>query len=327
MSPSTNLIFLARLGLFVACLTALGSARSETPPPLKTQPAQYSAAATHAPILAATRAGRRIVAVGDHGVILLSDDGGKRFRQARAVPVSTPLTGVSFADERHGWAVGHWGVVLATTDGGEHWSIQRVATGEDRPLFSVLFVNAREGVAVGLWSLVLRTDDGGNTWRQVELPSPPEGGKADRNLFRLFAGKAGVLHVACERGTILRSEDRGRTWAYIDTGYAGSFWSGAALQDGTLLVVGLRGTVYRSTDGGVRWEPVASGTGSSLTDIVESGERLVAVGLDGSVTESTDRGETFVARHRSDRLSLTATVDDGGGIVLFSELGPVAAAQ
>jgi photosystem II stability/assembly factor-like uncharacterized protein len=87
--------------------------------------AQHTDHASHAMLLASARAGARIVAVGDHGVVLLSDDNGKTFRQARTVPVDAALTGVSFVDARQGWAVGHWGVILHSEDGGETWTVQR----------------------------------------------------------------------------------------------------------------------------------------------------------------------------------------------------------
>ncbi|MFU0418243.1 WD40/YVTN/BNR-like repeat-containing protein, partial [Acinetobacter baumannii] len=90
-------------------------------------------------LLDATRAGKRVVAVGEHGIVLLSDDEGKTYRQARTVPVSATLSAVSFADEKHGWAVGQWGVILATSDGGETWVKQRMDTAVDQPLFSVVF--------------------------------------------------------------------------------------------------------------------------------------------------------------------------------------------
>ena len=43
-----------------------------------------------AAIIAATLAGKRIVAVGDYGVVALSDDG-KKFRQAKSVPTRRRL--------------------------------------------------------------------------------------------------------------------------------------------------------------------------------------------------------------------------------------------
>jgi photosystem II stability/assembly factor-like uncharacterized protein len=305
-------------------LLAAGIARAEgaAAPALKPQPAVPTAYAGEATILGATHAGARIVGVGDYGVVLLSDDHGKTFRQARAVPVSSTLTGVSFVDAQDGWAVGHWGVILHTADGGETWTVQRGDTNEDRPLFAVHFFDAREGIAVGLWSLVLATHDGGAHWEQVTLPAPPGGGRADRNLMAAFADAQGTLFVAAERGLVLRTKDRGRTWDYLDTGYKGSFWTGTALRDGTLLVGGLRGSMYRSTDGGAHWQAVDSGAKSSLTGIVQTSDGNVeAVGLDGTMLDSGDAGATFKARQRGDRLSLTSVNAEAGRVIRFSRRG------
>lgn len=319
-----------KLSLGLAALLLLsGAVQAQAPAepaPLKIRAAGKSTAASQAPMLGAAKAGKRIVAVGDYGIVLLSDDDGKTFRQASSVPVSSTLTAVSFADDKKGWAVGHWGVILQTTDGGENWSIQRSDTVEDRPLFSVHFFDANEGVAVGLWSLVLRTHDGGKTWETISLPAPPEGGKADRNLFKIFASPKGSLLVAAERGLVLRSDDRGQTWRYLSTGYKGSFWSGAALSDGTLIVAGLRGTLYRSADDGKNWTNVPTGSKSSLTDIAEVGDKVIGVGLDGVQIESSDRGSTYVWTQRDDRLSMTAVVAAGqASLVRFSKRGVVPA--
>ncbi|HJV25888.1 MAG TPA: YCF48-related protein [Aromatoleum sp.] len=286
--------------------------------------AERSASASRSMILAATQAGQRLVAVGDRGVVLLSDDQGGSWRQAAKVPVNATLTGVSFADERNGWAVGHWGVILHTDDGGETWTSQRVETSEDRPLFAVHFSDAQHGTAVGLWSLLLRTADGGKTWDKVSLPPPPNDTRADRNLMHVFADRRGALFVVGERGTVLRSNDHGQTWAYQATGYRGSFWSGTSLPDGTLLIAGLRGSLYRSTDGGDSWHKVDTGTQSSITSILPLADRVLAVGLDGVTLESRDAGSSFEARQRPDRLSLTAGVaTDPTHVALFSRAGIV----
>ena len=280
---------------------------------LKPVPAPHSPIASQAMILGSAKAGARLVGVGEQGIVLLSDDGGKSVRQARTVPVSSTLTSVSFIDDKRGWAVGHWGVVLFTLDGGETWQLQRVAAEEDRPLFSVHFFDDRHGVAVGLWSLVLTTDDGGKTWATQTL-TPPRGAKrADLNLLHLFADKQGKLYAAAERGMVLRSSDQGRTWDYLDTGYKGSFWSGAVLEDGSLLVGGQRGALYRSADGGAQWTRVESGSKSSVTSVGERPGEVIAVGLDGLVASSADHGQTFKTRVRADKLSLTSAQPMGNG--------------
>lgn len=289
-------------------------------------PAQKRNHAGQEMLLAAARAGKRIVVVGDHGVILLSDDAGRTYRQAQAVPVRATLTAVSFADEQHGWAVGHAGVILTTQDAGENWTLQRSDLKEDRPLFAVHFSDTRHGVAAGLWSLLLTTEDGGRTWTPITLAAPPEGGRADRNLFGLFADAQGALFIAAERGTVLRSQDQGKNWTYLTTGYNGSFWNGCALKDGTLLVAGLRGTIYRSRDGGQSWQAAKTETKNSITQIAEVDGKVVAVGLNGVQLTSTDQGATFTASLREDSLVLTALSHAEGKLQVYSKRGVITSA-
>jgi len=311
------------LSLLLAGPAFAGQEAGQLAGALKLQPAEPTSAATRAMMLSAARAGRRLVAVGDHGIVLLSDDDGASFRQARSVPVRSTLTAVCFVGERTGWAVGHWGVVLRTDDAGESWAVQRADTSVDQPLFSVHFRDAERGWAVGLWSLMIATADGGKSWAPVRLPALPDGGKADRNLFKVFAGRRGDLFVAAEQGAVLRSRD-GDRWSYVRTGYKGTFWTGIALADGTLLVGGLRGTIYRSADGGSSWTESGTDLKSSVADFAESGGKVFAAGLDGASFESDDGGVTFKSSQRDDRLPITALAVAGNGrLVKFSKQGLV----
>ena len=283
-------------------------------------PAAKSSAASLASMLAVARAGKRIVAVGNYGIALLSDDEGMHFRQASSVPVSSTLTSVFFLDQRKGWAVGHWGTILRTLDGGENWTIQRQDTAEDRPLFSVYFFNENEGVAVGLWSLVLKTMDGGMTWSAISLPEPPDGSKADRNLYKIF-GNGGLLYIAAEKGMILVSEDKGENWRYLDTGYGGSFWTGMVLSDGSILIGGLRGTMFRSNDKGKHWAAITTDNKSSITDFVEADGVIFASAKDGVLLESVDGGINFIWKQRDDRLPINSIISVERGVLLLTKKG------
>ncbi|HCE6997881.1 TPA: glycosyl hydrolase [Pseudomonas aeruginosa] len=290
--------------------------------PLRAVPAVQASNATQATMLAAGWAGARMVAVGDHGVVLLSDDQGKQWHQARSVPLSTPLTGVSFVDAKRGWAVGHWGAILATTDGGESWQVQRLATEEDRPLFAVHFFNARQGVAVGLWSLVLTTEDGGRTWAEQPVQAPPGAKRADLNLMGLFADSRGTLYATAEHGQVLLSEDQGKNWRYLDTGYEGTLWSGAVLADGRLLLGGQRGTLLQGSADGKGFRRVPTSSKGSVTCVAVAGSRVLAVGLDGLSVQSSDGGHSFQETQTADGLSLTAALFNAEGVpVLFSRRG------
>ena len=66
-------------------------------------------------MLAVATVGNRLVAAGERGIVLLSDDGGASWRQAR-VPVSVSLTALQFVDGRTGRVRGEgtgqsWGQV------------------------------------------------------------------------------------------------------------------------------------------------------------------------------------------------------------------------
>ena len=293
------------------------------PVALKLQPAEITTAATNAMMLSSARAGKRIVAVGDHGIVLLSDTDGADFRQAKSVPVRSTLTAVCFVDEKTGWAVGQWGVVLRTDDAGETWTVQRSDTTTDRPLFSVYFKDRNRGWAVGLWSLVLETKDGGKTWSNVQIPPPPGRKRADRNLEKIFANRMGTLFIAAEQGLVLWSYD-GEKWNYVNTGYKGSFWTGISLNNGTLLVGGLRGTIYRSSDDGRSWKESKTNLTSSITDFAEAGGKVFAVGLDGVTLESDNGGVSFEGTQLPSRIPFTTLcVNSVGKIVKFSKQGVV----
>lgn len=319
MKRTTTCTLAAAAAALVFCCRL--PARAEGPGP-RLVPAEHAAHATRAGMLGITQAGSRLVAVGVHGVILLSDDGGRQWRQAAAVPVDCTLTAVSFADDRHGWAAGHCGVILATGDGGETWTVQRSAVQEDRPLFALHMFDAQHGVAVGLWSLILRTDNGGANWQPVAAPKPEGAAKGDLNLLGLFAGWAGEVYAPGERGMLLHSADQGRSWSYLATGYKGSLWTGTVLRSGVLLAAGLRGSLYRSTDGGREWTRIAVDSKSSITALAARGDEVLAVGLDGLSLRSTDGGATFDMAVRADHAALTgALLLPGGRAVLASRRG------
>ncbi len=68
--------------------------------PLQPAPATVAVNATTASMLAAVWATDHLVAMGDHGVVLLWDAQGWNLRQAHSVPLPSPLTRVSFVDAR-----------------------------------------------------------------------------------------------------------------------------------------------------------------------------------------------------------------------------------
>ena len=190
----------------------------------------------------AARAGSRIVAVGDRGYIVYSDDQGATWSRAKTPPAPL-LTTVEFIDAKTGWAAGHDATILATADGGESWTQQLSAPSEQRPLLDLLFLSKTEGFAVGAYGAFYETTDG-KTWNARKVIDE------DKHLNAILKVAEGRLLILGEAGTILASPDNGRTWGAVASPYKGSLFGGVVADDGAVIAFGLRGRIYRSADEG-----------------------------------------------------------------------------
>jgi photosystem II stability/assembly factor-like uncharacterized protein len=113
--------------------------------------------------------GNHAVAVGQGGLVFLSDTGGAKWGFAESVPLTPELRGAwdfhaVHAVGEHIWAVGRPGSrVLHSADGGRGWELFQ--TPQSLPLHGVFFADEKAGWAVGEFGTVLHTTDGGKSWR------------------------------------------------------------------------------------------------------------------------------------------------------------------
>lgn len=280
-------------------------------------PAMKARLAAKVPVAGMARAGDALVAVGDHGTVIRSTDGGQSWQQAD-VPISSLLTAVHFVDGRQGWAVGHGGVVLATGDGGATWQVRKVLD-EQPVLLSVHFLDARRGYAVGAYGAAFRTSDGGASWEAMAVG---KGYDADMHLNHLFSTRAGALFIAAEAGLAFRSTDGGETWTKLETGVSGSLWSGLECAGGDVVLLGMSGKVIASRDGGDTWQARETGTEQSLSAGMSSEDgELVVVGSGGVVLRGNGTGPLHL-EVRPDRQNLAAvTATPSGAVVVAGQLG------
>jgi photosystem II stability/assembly factor-like uncharacterized protein len=234
-------------------------------------------------------AGADIIAVGERGTILRSADPGAGWQRI-ASPTRATLTAVSFATlaaPRLGWAVGHDALILATTDGGRTWVKQFQGENLQDSFLDVLALDAQRVLAVGAYGLALATTDGGRTWEKRKFS------EEDTHFNRITRGPSGTLYLAGERGTLLRSADRGETWQSIAAPYEGSFYGVLPLDGRTLIAHGLRGHVYHSADDGASWRLIATPEPALLaTAIKMKDNHLVFAGQARVILVSRDYGQT-----------------------------------
>ena len=206
-----------------------------------TSPAIIAPKAAENRLLDITVAGSQLIAVGQQGVILLSEDG-KTWRQA-ASPVGVMLTRVQFTDAQHGWVLGYDATILQTTDGGTTWSLRHHDI-QGRALYDLMFLDAQRGLAVGAYGTLLETSDGGASWVARDDALTALG----MHLNALLRLADGSLFIAGERGLMARSIDSGATWSLLDSPYAGSLFGVLPYQDRGAVVYGMRGNVYVADD-------------------------------------------------------------------------------
>src|SRR5512134_1741428 len=204
-------------------------------------PAAASALAPMGLLNGLALAGKRVVAVGQRGHVVYSDDAGRTWVQAR-VPVSSDLVAVTFPTPSKGWAVGHDGVVLHSADAGATWTRQLdgrgagaameawytaeaakgglgtpeqaakwveeakrfAAQGAENPFLDVWFENEQTGYVIGAFNLILRTNDGGKTWEPwLHRSDNPK-------ALHLYAIRpaGGELYITGEQGLLLRFDAR-----------------------------------------------------------------------------------------------------------------------
>lgn len=281
----------ALAGAVLLWCTLGGAATPQPTSPTKTpavidRPAVSSPLAERSLLTAVSAQGQQVVAVGERGHIVVSQDGGNTWQQA-ASPVSVTLTCVQMVDALHGWAGGHGGVILHTADGGRTWAKQLdgrgviaalarspeltpalrelaqqwAGEGPDKPFLDLHFSDARHGLAVGAYGMALATDDGGKSWQSLmhRIPNPE-----NRHLYAI-AVRGDTLYLAGEQGLLLRAAQHDSAFERLPSPYGGSFFNLAVSPSGTLLALGLRGNLYRSEDEGRSWARLDTGSRHSLT--------------------------------------------------------------
>jgi photosystem II stability/assembly factor-like uncharacterized protein len=305
----------------LAATIALMASSSQADP--LQRPARSSALASQRLVTALAAIGpQRLVAVGQRGHILLSNDAGASWSQG-ALPLSSDLSAVQFVDAQHGYAVGHDGVVLGSADGGQHWTklldgkvanalaleqlrqsppspeqerllseAQRnVDSGPDKPLLALYFSSPQEGFVVGAYNLIFQTRDGGKNWQSWYDRSD----NSDK-LFNLYGIQShrGQMFVVGEAGLLMRLDTVRQRFVRIATGYNGSFFGLLDAGD-ALIAYGMRGNAVISRDGGNQWSPLPSGLQASIT--------ASAKGADGSLWLADQMGHVSVSRDGGQRFA------------------------
>ncbi|GAA6183338.1 MULTISPECIES: YCF48-related protein [Alteromonadaceae] len=314
--------------LFVSSLSAFSASSEES---------YMAPLAKESLLLDVTKTAQRIVAVGERGHVLISEDGEKW--QQQAIPTLSTLTAVT-AIENKLWAVGHDAVILHQSEKGQPWEIQMFAPELEKPLLDVTFLDVKEGLAIGAYGTFMRTVDGGVTWKKEvhqgflhpdDIDYLEEIRLEDEEFYQSELVSIlphlnkilvvdDVIYIAGESGLLAKSEDKGHTWQRMDVNYYGSFFDIQQLNNGDIVAVGLRGNIFRMTANDGNWMTIHSGITSSLNVIMPiSQSQFVAMGNSGNVVCVDDTNVSNA--HFDDGKAINAAVSFQNHILLATAEG------
>lgn len=263
-------------------------------------PALQLAALSQIQLADATSCGKRLLAVGERGAIIYSDDNGQTWLQGQ-VPVSQLLTAIFCLPSGRAWAVGHGGVILASEDRGENWTLQFDGNDANQAWLAYARANVAE--------LTLQVENLGSEAGDLELDledatyaiedalAAVETGPADPFLDVWFRDDNYGIAVGAY-GMIYRTEDGGKNWHLladaIDNPDRYHYYSIAATSWGDLYLSGEAGLMYRSDNTGGDWQRLDTGYDGSLFGVIVAVDQsVVTFGLRGNILRSTDGGVSW----------------------------------
>ena len=232
------------------------------------------------------------VAVGDHGLLLSTADGGNSWRRLESPAAQSAILSIIRSNGRC-LAGGQLGAILRSDDCIKWTSVKAVT---DARILGI-HGNARgEAYAVGEFGTILRSPDWGKSWQSVAVDwKGLLGTDAEPHLYAVQVAEDGAVTLSGEFELVLRSADAGAHWDVLHQGERSLFGLFIG-QKGRMFAVGQEGLILRSNDAGRTWAEIASGSKSVLTDVWASnnGAAVIAVGV-RTVLVSRDGGAAFVA--------------------------------
>lgn len=268
-------------------------------------PAVSMSKATTAVLLDITRTSSRLIASGEFGIIIYSDDNGQNWQQAK-VPVSVTITSIFFLNDQLGWATGHQGVVLHTKDAGESWQIQ--LTGVEAT--QIIIDTAEKYKALWEQNLATKNLPEGMTEDDFSLQIDDiafliedkqkalEDGPSEP-FFDVWFSSENTGYAIGAYGFLFATTDGGKSWS-LDPSYLTNvdkfhFYTFVPFDRENLFLIGESGLVWHSHNTGQTWNKIEMPyDGSFFGGLKTSDNALLAFGLRGNIYKTTDLGKTWI---------------------------------
>lgn len=262
--------------------------------------------------------GSRVVAVGERGSILLSDDQGVSWQPASvATQRNATLTAVVALDDKRLLTVGHDGWILSSDDAGSSWQEIRYDSDLGEPLLGIWTSGGDNVMAFGSFGKFYQSVDAGKSWspRTLDIDSA--------HLNSMDGGNDGRRMLVGEQGLVLRTTDGGQHWHTLPAFYSGSLFGIVRLSADNWVTYGMRGHVFISHDFGDTWAQIQVGNHLPLYGhvVLPDQSGLVIVGAGSSVVRLDTQGQLVGVGRLAGLGTLTSATMVGSRLLVGGERG------
>jgi len=236
-----------------------------------------------------------IWAVGQHGKIIHSTDGGKTWSRQDSGS-SQHLQSIAAWSSNEAVVVGNAGTVLRTENGGASW--EKVSLPSDYSSSKMMRVRVfpnKVAWVVGERGTILTSQDGGLSWTAPVV-------RDDTTWMDIaMMGARGVL--VGEFGQVRTTSDGGTTWSDMRTISDSTINSVGFSDPEHGIAVGTGGIAFATKNGGESWDELPKPTHQHLYDVFWDGTQWIAAG---------DKGVLLMSSAKDGRSWRDAGVKAGG---------------
>lgn len=248
---------------------------------------------------------KRVVAVGERGNVLISDDQGQSWQAATVSPQrDLTLTSLVELADKSLLAVGHDGWILRSQDKGDNWTEVRHDNELGEPLLGAWSAGGTQVQAFGSFGKFYQSNDDGRTWQVMPLQVD------SAHLNSMDGGPEGRRMLVGEQGLVMRSTDAGQQWQALPAFYNGSLFGVVRLSPDRWVAYGMRGHVFVTHNFGKTWEQIEVGNQLPLYGhaLLPNGGGLLIVGAGSSMVRLDGSARLVSATRLSGLGTLTSAV-------------------
>ena len=187
---------------------------------------------------------------GNDGTLLRTANSGVNWTSLN-LQTNNRLNGLFFFNNTTGYVVGNGGLIQRTTDSGVNWAAANMGIGNIN-LKDLLFFRTDTGIVIGERGFVAFTENG-SSWTPVS-----SGSTEDLKAIKTLDDNTAI--VVGNRGTILKTSNRGKSWERISIPFTQNLNAVDFLDESVGFIAGEKGLILQTKDTGQTWTSMATGT-------------------------------------------------------------------